>query len=458
MAPPVRPRFRAERRATPEAELVLAGRAWVGGRLQPFEIGFDGDGRICAVGRNVRGARRHDVGDRVLLPAATDVHVHLREPGPPEAGETIATGTVAAAVGGIGLVGEMPNTVPPTDSVDRIEEKEARVRGRAAVDVLLYAFPADPRSVRSLSRRAGGFKLYLSPTTGIDEVPSGPTLAVLLEALGQVDLPVVAHAEDPGLFRAGVTPTDAAGWDQLRPAEAEAAAVARLLQAPQQLRLHVAHVTTAAVARAVRERRLSFEATAHHLLLASLPGRDARFKVNPPLRTEVERAGLWDEFRRGRVPIVASDHAPHPRAAKERRFDLAPSGVPGVETTLPLLLAQVAAGELALPVLLQSACDRPARLLGRPLGRLSVGHRASVLVVDFRAVTRLRADRLHSPCGWTPFEGSEVVFPVEHWKDGEPIVEGGEYVGRPTGRVVRPEFAPGVVRPDPEDGAELGPR
>jgi len=446
MPPPVRPRVRSERRVVPEAELVLAGRAWVAGRLQPLEVGVDADGWICAVGRTVPGARRHDVGERVLMPAATDLHVHLREPGPPESGETIPSGTVGAAVGGVGLVGEMPNTDPPTDSVERVEAKDDLVRGRAAVDMLLYAAPARAEPVRSLARRAGGFKLYLSPTTGIEAPPSSPELTALLEELARVDLPLAVHAEDPGKFRSHATVTNPAGWNDARPPEAEATAVARLLGAPETLRLHIAHVTTVSVARAIRARRLSFEVTAHHLLLSETSGQDARWKVNPPLRAETDRAELWEEFRAGGVPVIASDHAPHPRDRKALPFDIAPSGVPGVETTVPLLLAKVATGDLALPVVLMTACDRPARLLGQPVGRLAVGHRANVLVVDFRSRGRVRPDRLRSPCGWSPFEGTEVVFPVEHWREGERIVEGGEYVGRPTGRIVRPEYAPGVAK------------
>jgi dihydroorotase len=406
---------------------------------------LDGDGWICAMGRTLPGVRRHDVGDRVLLPAATDVHVHLREPGSGESGETIATGTVGAALGGVGLVGEMPNTDPPTTTVERLGEKEALVHGRAAVDVLLYASPTDPRSVRGLARCAGGFKLYLSPTTGIDSVPTGPALDALLSELARVDLPVVVHAEEPARFRHGETPAGPAGWNEARPPAAEAAAVARVLDGPELLRLHIAHVTTAAVARSVAERQLSFEASAHHLLLSSADGPDARWKVNPPLRSAIERAALWEEYRAGRVPVLASDHAPHSAESKALPFALAPSGVPGIETTVPLLLAKVAAGELALPTWLQSACDRPARFLGQPVGRLSVGHRGNLLVVDFRARRRIRAARLRSPCGWSPFEGYEAVFPAEHWRDGELIVDGEEYVGRTNGKVVRPEYAPGAV-------------
>jgi dihydroorotase len=449
MAPPARSRDRTEGRRSPEPELVLAGRAFVHGRLQPVEVGIDRDGLICQVARTVAGGRRHDVGERVLIPAATDPHVHFREPGGPEEAETIASGTVGAALGGVGLVGEMPNTVPTTSTPERLDDKAARVRDRAAIDLLLYAHPPTPRSVERLGRRAGGFKVYLSPTTGIDEVPVGEELPALLEALARVDLPVSVHAEEPLCFPAHASPVDPRGWDAARPATAEAAAVQRALAGPEALRLHLAHVTTAEVGRAVRARRVSFEVTAHHLLLSSGVGGDARWKVNPPLRKELERAALWEEYRTGRVPMLASDHAPHPSAAKALPFDVAPSGVPGVETTLPLLLARVASAELALPVLLATACDRPARHLGQRIGRLSPGHRAHLLVIDFRRRQRLRGDRLRSPCGWTPFEGWEAVFPVEHWRDGERIVDGGEYVGRPNGRVVRPEYAPGVVRGAP---------
>ncbi len=444
MAPVGRSRRAGDRTPSVAPERVFAGRAWYGGRLQPLEVGVDGDGWICAVARSVAGPNRHDVGERVLLPSATDVHVHLREPGPPGAAESIATGTVGAARAGVGLVGEMPNTDPPTTTPDRVEEKADRVRGRAAVDVLLYAIPPAPEAVPALSRRAGAFKLYLSPTTGVERPPSAPELRSLLAALDRCELPVAVHAEEPAVFRARAEPSDPRGWDESRPIEAEAAAVARLVQAPAAVRLHVAHVTTASIAATIRARGLSFEATAHHLLL-SHDAPDARSKVNPPLRSEAERAALWEAFRSGAVPIVASDHAPHPSESKGGPFSLAPSGVPGVETTVPLLLGRVARGEVDLGVLLRAACDRPARSFGQPVGRLAVGHRANLLVVDFRRRHRIAGDRLACPAGWTPFEGWEGVFPWEHWKDGERIVDAGEYVGRPTGRPVRPEFAPGAV-------------
>jgi dihydroorotase len=425
-------------------EWVLAGRAFVRGQLQPVEVALDDLGRIQSVGKIRTGAPRRDVGDAVILPAATDLHVHFREPGGSAEVESIATGTLEAALGGVTLVGDMPNNTPAITDADLLEEKVDRVAGRAAVDVLLYASPTRPRELERLARSAGAFKVYLSPTTGIPEAPTPETVGELLRRLAELDLPVAVHAEDPAEFRSDPPPSNTLDWNSARPPLAERAALDRLLPPSPRLRLHVAHVTTAESAKRLRTAGVSFEATPHHLLLNERTGRDARFKVNPPLRSEGERHALWEAFRRGEVPCLASDHAPHSSESKGLPFEQAPSGMPGVETMLPLLLAQVRSEKLDLATLVASACDRPARWLGQPLGRIAPGHRANLIVVDFRDRTRLSGRALHAPCGWTAFEGWEAIFPREHYRDGERIVENGEFVGRTGGRVVRPEFARGA--------------
>jgi dihydroorotase len=411
------------------------------------EIAIGADGRIVSVGRVRGGGPRHDVGDSVILPAATDLHVHLRDP-PGIAGvENFESGTTAAAIGGVGLVGEMPNTSPPVVDAGGIDAKARRAIGRASVDVLLYADAVASVDPAAVARTAGAFKLYLSPTTGLARAPPLAEVPEILRRLAPCALPVSVHAEDPGLFPPGRIAQGPTDWNACRPPAAELAAIDALAGAPPALRLNVAHVTTLAAVRRAREVAGACEATPHHLLLSDRSGNDARFKVNPPLRTDEERRGLWDAFCRGEVPLLASDHAPHAPDEKARPFAEAPSGVPGVETMLPLMLARVRAGELGLPTLLAAACDRPARWFGQPMGRIAVGHRANLLVVDFRRRTSIEGRRLHSACRWTPFEGREAIFPVEHYRDGERIVEDGEHVGGAVGRVVRPEFAP--ARPTP---------
>jgi dihydroorotase len=230
-------------------------------------------------------------------------------------------------------------------------------------------------------------------------------------------------------------------WNAQHPVSAERQAVESLLGAPSGLRLHIAHVTNAETARRIRSAGQSFEATPHHLLLDDRSGADAQFKVNPPLRSPAERQALYDEFRSGGVPMLASDHAPHSGESKEREFAQAPSGMPGVETLLPLFLARVRDGDLALNTLLAAAAERPALWLGLPQGRIAPGYRANLCVVDFGLRRRLRADDLHFAGGWTAFERMEATFPTDHFLDGERIVEDGEYVGTPRGRVMRPEYA-----------------
>ncbi|HUI38730.1 MAG TPA: amidohydrolase family protein [Thermoplasmata archaeon] len=435
-------------------ELVLSGRTWIGAKIQPVDIGIGPEGRIVRVARAIEGGPRHDVGDDLILPAATDLHVHFRDPGGSPDLESFESGSVGAALGGIGLFGEMPNTIPPVTDLERLEAKEARARGRLAVDGLLYAAATTPAQVRALARRAGGFKIYLSPTTGIETPTGTPALRELLTEIARTGLPVAVHAEDPARFRPSPDhpPATTAEWAAARPTEAERSAVEEVLAAaPSGLRLHIAHVTSPAVAERIAALGHSFEATPHHLLLAAGGTNDARFKVNPPLRSEPERAGLFRWFCEGRVPVLASDHAPHSRDDKARPFALAPSGMPGVETLLPLLLERVRAGDLSIPVLLAAAMDRPARWLGVPMGRVAVGHRANLLVVDFRERRPVAASTLHAPCGWTAYENWEAIFPKEHYRDGAAIVRGGEYVGDRGGRIVRPEFAP-AERSDPVRG------
>jgi len=446
---PVRPRARRvgadEDPADPVPEVVVAGRALFGGRLQPIEIAVDSTGRISRIARSITGGERLEYGDMMILPAATDLHVHFREPATGESVETLSGGTLQAALGGIALVGDMPNNDPPMDSVARLREKALRARGRLAVDVLLYASAQPGAPIADLAATAGAFKLYLSPTTAVGEFPAPAEISRILEDVARTGLPLSVHAEDPTRFRDTPPAASLEEWNVARPIEAERQGVDRLLPAPGALRLHVAHVTDPATASRLRTEGHSFEVTPHHLLLSTASGTDARWKVNPPLRSEAVRAGLWNELSAGRIPILASDHAPHSSSAKELPFSRAPSGVPGVETMLPLLLEKARRGGIELATLLAAACDRPARWLGVPIGRIAVGHRADLLIVDFRIRRELRGRELHASVGWTPFEGATAIFPQHHLRAGEPIVEDGEYVGGRSGRLVRPEFAPAAT-------------
>jgi dihydroorotase len=337
----------------------------------------------------------------------------------------------------------MPNTEPMVNDLERWEAKAAIAHGRLAVDVVLFGSAESPRSIRALAPVAGGLKLYLSPTTSVDPGFDPAQLAPVLDAAASSGLPLSVHAEWPGAFpREAIPPKSSEDWNRMRPPTAETEAVERLLHGPPSLRLHIAHATLGRTAVRVAAAHVSCEATPHHLLLSAHADDSALRKTNPPLRTEADRAELWAEFVAGRVPVLASDHAPHHVNTKSQAFDKAPSGVPGIETTLPLFLELARSGAVPLPVVVAAAIDRPARWLGLPVGRIAPGHRANLIAVDFRSRRRIQGARLRSPAGWSPFEGKFAIFPQLHLRDGQPIVEGGEYVGRPVGRIVRPEYAP----------------
>jgi dihydroorotase len=425
-------------------ERVVAGRSWVRGALQTVEIGIDQDGRIRRVAKDLRSSGdRVDLGEMVVFPAATDLHAHFRDPGGPDAAESFASGTEGAALGGVGTVVDMPNTVPPVIDRERWEAKASLASGRLAVDVVLFGSAATPRSIRSLAPVAGGLKLYLSPTTEVDDGFDPAGLPDVLEAAAASGLALSVHAEWPKSFVTPATPpVSSEDWNRSRPPAAETEAVDRLGKPPVSLRLHIAHVTLARSAIRAAETQISCEATPHHLLLSTRTDDSPLRKTNPPLRSETDRALLWAEFVAGRVPILASDHAPHHANAKSLPFDRAPSGVPGVQTMLPLFLELARAGTVPLPVLTAAAIERPARWLGLPVGRIAPGHRAHLIAVDFRSRRKVQASKLRSPAGWSPFEGRYAVFPAWHARDGVTIVDDGEWVGRATGGVVRPEYAP----------------
>lgn len=462
---PVRPRgSRLHRREPARAgvppEEVLEGRILHHGRLISAEVGI-AEGRIVQVARSVSGGRRVDLHDALVLPSATDLHVHFRDPGPPGAVESFATGTVQAALGGIGAVVDMPNTEPPTTDLERLEAKEARVRSRASVDVLLLAALTPRSRVAELGARASGFKLYLAPTTGDLAPPPTADVRALTEEVARTGSALHVHSEDPTTFHDLASPlVDPVGWNAARPPEGEISGLERLLPAPEGLLLHVAHATTAATVDRALSAGASVEATPHHLLLSAPMLHDATGKVNPPLRSAEDRSALFERFRQGRITMLASDHAPHALSEKERPFPLAPAGVPGVETMLPLLLEQVRRGELPLDVLLRAACRRPALFLGLPRGSVTRGMEADLLVIDFRDRRTLHGRELHAPCGWTPFEGREGVFPRAHYLRGQKIVDDGEFVGGLPGKLLRRGGGAGaavVAAPGAERAGHGGP-
>ena len=440
--------------------MLITGAELADGRVRDVRTR---DGRIAAVETGLdpaAGERVVDARSRHLLPGAIDVHVHFREPGGSHK-ETWETGSRSAAAGGVTTVVDQPNTSPPTVDADAFDAKAAL----AEPSLVEYGINGgvtpewEPAALFDRPLFALG-EVFLADSTGEMGIDADLFAAAAAAAAAR-DVPVTVHAEDATLFDESALEGDLGGagtaasvdaWSAYRTAEAEVAAVERALAvgAETDARIHIAHTSTPEAIDAVAEAAadgasVTCEVTPHHLFLSrENAGRLGTFgRMNPPLRSDVRRAGVFERLRDGDVDMVATDHAPHTIAEKRQGLTDAPSGVPGVETAYPLLLEAVRQGELTLERVRDVVAATPASVFGLDRkGRIEEGADADLVLVDLTTPREIEAGGLHSACGWTPFEGWQGVFPELTVVRGEPVYErdpatGAESFGEPVGRNVR---------------------
>ena len=401
------------------------------------------DGRVLDSGPSARGARTLDYGDMLVVPGAIDPHVHFRDPGAPEK-EDFASGTRAAALGGVTTVLDMPNTTPPTFTAEALADKLQRARAKACVDFGLHSgLDAEGKSLDILPL-ASSMKVYLGATTGNLLVRDPVLVRRALVAAAEAGRTVVFHAESQACIERhaheldDTYPSHAAS----RPPECEAEAIRQIQEAAlgTRARVHIAHLTSRAGMEALAGAGFTAEVAPHHLLFTQDKLRDGgRFKMNPPLRAQSDVDALWAGLADGRIQCLASDHAPHtPHEKAASRMPECPAGVPGVQTLLPVLLPH-ADERIALTRLID-ASTAAARVFGLTRkGGLQAGQDADFAVYDLADVRDVRASEMASRAGWTPFEGMPAVFPRHVFVRGEAVVSDGAFVGREgTGAYVLP--------------------
>ncbi len=392
----------------------------------------------------------------LALPGMIDVHVHLRDL-ELSYKETFETGTQAAAVGGFTTVLDMPNTKPPTSSTSNLKEKMSRADGRIYSNVAFQgSLLTNPAELKTMVQAGAiAFKLYLNKSLEIFDSSDQINLTNALQAAKDNNALVTVHAEDGDLIRKVQQQSLAQGKDAVRdflkahPDRIEVSAVRRILGLSQQIgaRVHICHITIPESVKLVKKTpNATCEASAHHLLLNQSVFREFGTLAIcvPPIRTEKDRSGLWKLFSRGEVDILASDHAPHRLEEKiTSNAWQAASGVPGLETSLPLMFTQLANRKLTLRRLIEATASLPARIFNLPRkGVLKEGYDADIVLVDPKEKFRVDPEGFLSKARYSPFKGVECVGRAVYTiVNGTVVAEKGKIVGPPAGRITKREPA-----------------
>ncbi|MGA2573220.1 MAG: dihydroorotase [Candidatus Methanomethylicaceae archaeon] len=345
----------------------------------------------------------------LVMPGVIDPHVHFRQPGMDS--EDWKSGSRSALAGGVTTVLDMPNTKPPTTDAERLEEKRRLVLESVGSGPCVnygFHFGATSGNMEEIWKvmdlgsipelpMAASVKVFMGSSTGDLLL----TDLKVLERIIHTSRLVTVHAEDEAVIKEHTGEPD---HSSRRPKSAALSAIRKLLAVGVPGRVYVLHVTSweeAALASPFHR-----EATPHHLFLStsSTSRLGSYAKVNPPIRDEADRASLWRALDSGMIDTIGSDHAPHLREAKER--EVAPSGVPGVETSLPLMINASLEGLITLEKVVELMCYNPSRIfrIARK-GALESGMDGDVTIVDPKKDHRVRGDELHYKCGWTPYEG-----------------------------------------------------
>ena len=378
------------------------------------------DGRVSSIGEALSGdgAEVFDASGLVVSPGFTDLHVHLREPGE-EYKETIASGAAAAAVGGFTSICSMPNTNPVNDSasVTRFIIDKAREAGLARV----YPVGAITRESKGEELAEMGEMKEAGAVAVSDDgrpVMDSQVMRHAMEYARDHGLVVVDHCQDLHLAAGGVMNegrySTLLGLKGMSRA-AEDSHVARdiMLAELTGARVHIAHISTAAAVEMVRRAKkqglaVTCEVTPHHLALtdAAVVGFDTNTKMNPPLRSEEDRAALIEAVRDGTIDAIATDHAPHHADEKMLEYDRAPSGVVGLETALGVALTALHhSGEIPLSRIIEMLTIGPARAFSLPGGTLATGSPGDVTIFDPGREWTVDPGAFKSKSRNTPFAG-----------------------------------------------------
>lgn len=410
------------------------------------------DGKIAFIGdlSQASAGEVFDATGLTVLPGVIDTQVHFREPGL-EWKEDLETGSRAAALGGVVAVFEMPNTNPNTTDPDTMADKLARAKDRMWTDHAFYVGGTHENAdyLGELERLPGccGVKVFMGASTGDLLIADDEGVR---KVLSNVRRRATFHSEDEyrlverrGLARTG----DWTSHPEVRDAESAIRSTRRLVGLAQETgaRIHVLHVTTREEMEYLRFHKdvATVEITPQHLTLVGPEAYErlgSYAQMNPPIRSQehVDALWLWG-MQQGVADVLGSDHAPHTKEEKAKPYPASPSGMPGVQTLVPLMLTHVANGRLSLERFIDLTSAGAQRVFGTAnKGRMAVSYDADLTIVDLKAKRTIAHDQQATRCGWTPFDGVEATgWPMATIVRGRVVMQDGELIGSAHGRPVR---------------------
>jgi dihydroorotase len=403
-------------------------KAYINGQIIDCCIAIE-EGKIQKIGKETQmpnADEKNDLHGLLVLPGLIDEHVHLRDEGKAYK-EDFTSGTAAAASGGFTSVLDMPNNDPVTMSVRTLCNRMSIAQSKILVNVGFYSeFPDKlPELQDIVAGGAVGFKLFMGSQVGGLNIDDDQAIQESFKEVAKLNVPVAVHSEDRELLAANeeklrqTKKIETADFLRLHTEAVELKSIQRLLKLSQQtnVQLHFCHISTEEGLNAISEakksgRKVTCEVTPNHLLLSSdyLKQYGQLVIMAPPLRSKTHVDALWIGLEKGNVDALGSDHAPHALSEKSARsvWDVK-VGVPGLETTLPLIMTLVKKNRLTLTQAVQLLAEKPAEIFGlNDRGRLEQGKKADLTVVDFNHQFKIDASKFKSKAKFSPYNGWDV--------------------------------------------------
>ncbi len=427
--------------------IIKNGECYINGNLEKKDIGISND-KIVEIGDlKDKSKDTLDAKGLIVLPGCIDTQVHFREPGSTDA-EDLNSGSKAAVMGGITSVFEMPNTNPPTTNFEEFDKKIQLGKGMFCNHAFYFGATAENCStLEKLKDLKGccGIKLFAGSSTGNLLVDKEKDIEKVFEHASKV---VAVHSEDEEILKMRkkmIKDGNVRSHPIWRNEEVAMSSTRRIVKIAKRFnkKAHILHITTKEEVDFLSQNKgnITFEITPQHLTIYAPDCYDklgTYAQMNPPIRDKSHYDRLWYAVRNNYNDTIGSDHAPHLKTNKDKNYPNSPSGMPGVQTLLPVMLDHVNDGKLSLSQLVRLICENPVQIFGiQNKGYIKKGYDADLTIVDLKKEIEIKNENIQSKCGWSPFHGEKFRgCPIATIVNGEIKMKFGKLIGSPNGKPI----------------------